>query len=178
MAKRDKLIEKKKELDEALEQFKSEHPDLTEDELKLFEQMINDMLDEESKGVLHQIKNFICDFLSELNIMLISSLIISGFFINQLVSEQKWIIFIVAGITSLIMTIITVLPAMFTSSHRKLKQLFLFITILIFACLFNSNVYKVFEYNAVCIAYIIILEIIYSMLTLYIIKKKLASLRR
>ena len=94
MAKRDKLIEKKKELDEALEQFKAEHPDLTEDELKLFEQMINDMLDEESKGVLHQIKNFICDFLSELNIMLISSLVISGFFINQLVSEQKWIIFI------------------------------------------------------------------------------------
>lgn len=178
MAKRDKLIEKKKELDEALEQFKADHPDLTEDELKLFEKMIDEMLNKEAKGIFHRIKESICDFLSELNIMLISSLIISGFFINQLVSEHKWIIFIVAGITSLIMTIITVLPAMFTSSHRKLKQLFLFITILLFACLFNSNVYEVFKYNTVWIAYIIILEIIYSMLTFYIIRKKLASLRR
>lgn len=178
MAKKDKLEEKKKELSDALEEFKSDHPDLTEDELKFFESMVDNIASIQSKGLFSRIKDLIIDFLQEYIVMLVASIIMAGFLFNHFVPKDKWLILAVSGITSVVLMIVFRISAVFDQANKGIKISIIFALMLLFAYLLNTNVYKIFDSSVIWIVYTIATLIIYVIFTFYIIKRKLASLRR
>lgn len=171
--KEEKLKEEKNELKESVERL-TEKGLLEEDDAQKLMSLIDEVIETKKEPVIKRIIKKICSMLIYFSIMYVSVTISFGLFFNSLALDNKWYVFIVGLVISLILMLINCLPWVGDGIMKKfflLKYLVVIILFITLICLVNSYLYRVFDFSIVWIFHIIISYIIYTLLEFYLAKK-------
>ena len=127
MPKKNKIDEnKKKEIEELIDDLKNNSLDIDKSEIEELEGLLNEVLNMEEeplwKKSLRGMKNFTLHFV----IMYLISVISFGLYFQALVLPNKFLLFLVGGIVSLILTIFEDIP------RNPFRRHFIMLNFLIF----------------------------------------------
>lgn len=161
---------KEKEIRDLIEELKKEADDVKLKEIEELEGMLNKLFVERS--LPKRILIFSLSFLIHFVIMYIISLICVGFFMEALVLENRFLIFIICLFISFILTLYEVIPRNPFANHFILKNLVIFGLVVFAVYMVNNSIYPIFKFSSIWVIYFIFVEIMYNVID-YAISMKL-----
>lgn len=163
--------EKKKELEKLINEIKEGAPDTSKAEVEELEKLLSDILSEEKKPLGRRIFDQVVAFIIHTVVMYVVCLLAFGFFFKQVTIENKFLIFLIAGIISIVLVIFERVPRdPFRKHFIKLNALLL-LGIIFILCMVNHEFYRVFSFSIVWLFYIVIVEAIYFLFEYSFLKK-------
>ena len=162
MPKKNKIDEnKKKEIEELIDDLKNNSLDIDKSEIEELEGLLNEVLNMEEeplwKKSLRGMKNFTLHFV----IMYLISVISFGLYFQALVLPNKFLLFLVGGIVSLILTIFEDIPRNPFRRHFIMLNFLIFLIIIMGIYVINRDVYSVFNMSLIWVFYFITVIVLY-----------------
>lgn len=162
MPKKNKIDEnKKKEIEELIDDLKNNSLDIDKSEIEELEGLLNEVLNMEEeplwKKSLRGMKNFTLHFV----IMYLISVISFGLYFQALVLPNKFLLFLVGGIVSLILTIFEDIPRNPFRRHFIMLNFLIFLIIIMGIYIINRDVYSVFNMSLIWVFYLITVIVLY-----------------
>ena len=165
MPKKNKIDEeKKKEIEDLIEDLKENALDINKAEIEELEELLNEVLNMESEPFWKKAIRFMKGFSIHYLIMYLISVISFGLYFQALVLPNKLLLFFVGGIVSLILTVFEDVPRNPFRRHFIMINLMIFVIIVMGIYIINRDVYSVFNMSYTWIFYLITVVALYYMI--------------
>lgn len=171
MPKKDKKEKKKAELEKLIKDIKDNAPEASRAEIEELENMLAEILEDDNRSPIKKVFGQILSFIIHTAVMYVAALLVFGFFFPALSVENKFLIFLFAGIISLVLVIFERVPRNPFREHFISINLIIFAIIVVGFCIINKDVFRVFSVSAIWIFYLVSVEAIYLLIEHTILKK-------
>ncbi len=162
MDKRKLNIEKKKkEIENLIEELKENSSDITKDEINELEELLEEILQMEQEPLGKRIGRSVGLFSIHFTLMYFVSILAFGLFFQEVTFTNKFLVFLVAGIISMILTAFEDIPRNPFRKHFISMNLMIFTIIILGIYIFNRDVYSVFQNSITWVFYLIIVMTLY-----------------
>ena len=162
MDKRKLNIEKKKkEIENLIEELKENSSDITKDEINELEELLEEILRMEQEPLGKRIGRDVGLFSIHFALMYFVSILAFGLFFQEVTFTNKFLVFLVAGIISMILTAFEDIPRNPFRKHFISMNLMIFTIIILGIYIFNRDVYSVFQNSITWVFYLILVMILY-----------------
>jgi hypothetical protein len=175
MPKKDKLEEKKKEIEKLLTEIKNGASDVTKSEIEELEALLTSLIERECAPLWKKILLWVGSFLFHLSLMYVISMLVFGFYYDAVALPNKWLIFLVGGIISFILSIYGMFPRNPFREHFISINIMILMLIIMGIYILNRDIYPVFNTSMVWVFYIITDIAIYYLFDFFILKKILKN---
>ena len=174
MDKKKQKEEEKKKKEEKIIQLLDELKkidNVDESEAKIIEATLSSILVNIHRSKIKKILMFCSTFFIHLLMYFTIGLILIGFLFSNIAFNNKYLIFFVVFIVSLVLTGYEYLPS-FSKKGISFSYFFVFVLIIINFYLLN-NIYPIFNFSSIWIFYLIGIELFYLLFSFIILKNKL-----
>lgn len=162
MPKKTNLDEnKKKEIENLIEELKENSSDITKDEINELEELLEEILQMEQEPLGKRIGRGVGLFSIHFTLMYFISILAFGLFLQEVTLTNKFLVFLVAGIISMILTVFEDIPRNPFRKHFISMNLMIFTIIILGIYILNRDVYSVFQNSITWVFYLIIVVILY-----------------
>lgn len=178
MQNKNKFDEKKKELEKIIEELKESEFDISNDEMEELESLMNECLKTESKPLWKKLFSGFLFVLTHFVVLYFLSMVAFGIFFETLALSNKWLIFLVSLVISLVLTIFEDIPRNPFRRHFISINLMILLVIVIGFYIVNRDIYQVFQSSITTIFYLFTVITLFIMIDYSIIRKYLFKSRR
>lgn len=162
---------KKKEIEKLLAEIKQGAPDVTKQEIEELETLLESIIEEQNKPLWKKLLFGLRSFSIHLVLLYLISMMVFGFFIDQVALQNKWLIFIVGLVVAFLLTVFEEIPRNPFRRHFISINIMLFVLLLMALYIVNRDIYTVFNFSMVWVFYIVIDVIIYILFDSFVLKK-------
>jgi hypothetical protein len=172
MPKKTNLDEnKKKEIENLIEELKDNATDITKAEIEELESLLDDVLKMESEPWYKTMGKEFGFFSLHFILMYLVSILTFGLYFEEISIENMMLVFLIGGIVSIILTLFEDLPRNPLRRHFVSINLMIFVFIVMGIYIINRDIYSVFNTSITCVFYLFTVVIIYYLMDSLITRK-------